>query len=266
MGGAPKMSAYEESHFDAQFLPSGAPKEGSIVQMVVNTDNLKWRASSNFNHLTAGAGPTRNAIIIGTFLLGNDGGWYVKCIVHKNQYGDQHLYLPRFAPNVGMDGKYEALLLPVDMDWACNGTKQFKVLNQMVLHRSTCFDDSLPEDRLTIVKAGQILTGHAVAGADDYNYLMTTVKNPQGGSVICFLPAQAKADSSIKFAVQLVDNNPPPQRAPQRAPQQATQRRAPPPPPKKSPWSAVVADDGDTYYWNEETNETTWDRPPGFTG
>jgi len=26
-------------------------------------------------------------------------------------------------------------------------------------------------------------------------------------------------------------------------------------------WEAFTADDGDEYYYNESTNETTWDRP-----
>ena len=30
--------------------------------------------------------------------------------------------------------------------------------------------------------------------------------------------------------------------------------------------SAYGAADGDTYYWNKKTMETTWDKPPSFGG
>lgn len=261
----------EETQYDPAALPA-APKDGAIVEMVVNVDGLKWRTCGNFAREAAGAGPSKNAIVIGTALVGADGGHYVKCIVHKNPYGDQHLYLPRFSNIIDpSNGKYVPLLLSVDMNWACNGTKQFKILNRMVLHRSTCFDDTLPEDPATIIKAGTVLTGHAVAGADDYNYLMTTVQNPAtGGYVICFLPAQAKSDSSIKFAVQVVQKGGAPARKPaaaqQRAPAQRVQQRAPaaPPPPPAAPmndWIEAFTEDNEQYWYNQVTQETTWDKP-----
>ena len=31
-------------------------------------------------------------------------------------------------------------------------------------------------------------------------------------------------------------------------------------------WEAVTDADGDTYYWNKKSNETTWEKPPGFGG
>lgn len=39
---------------------------------------------------------------------------------------------------------------------------------------------------------------------------------------------------------------------------------SPPPPAKKSPWTAVKDSEGKTYYWNEETNATSWDKPADF--
>lgn len=33
------------------------------------------------------------------------------------------------------------------------------------------------------------------------------------------------------------------------------------PPPLPAPWQAVKADDGEVYYWNKKTNETSWERP-----
>jgi hypothetical protein len=35
----------------------------------------------------------------------------------------------------------------------------------------------------------------------------------------------------------------------------------PPPPPPPSEWRAVVGKNGEKYYWNPTTNETTWSRP-----
>lgn len=33
---------------------------------------------------------------------------------------------------------------------------------------------------------------------------------------------------------------------------------------EKQPWTAVKADDGQVYYWNQNSDETAWDKPPGF--
>ena len=41
--------------------------------------------------------------------------------------------------------------------------------------------------------------------------------------------------------------------------------KRPKPKPKRNPWQAVTDEDsGDTYYWNEDTNETSWDKPEGM--
>lgn len=32
----------------------------------------------------------------------------------------------------------------------------------------------------------------------------------------------------------------------------------------QSPWTAVKDDQGKTYYWNKDTNQTSWDKPAGF--
>ena len=34
--------------------------------------------------------------------------------------------------------------------------------------------------------------------------------------------------------------------------------------PSDSPWMAVTDDSGKTYYWNQDTDETSWDKPAGF--
>jgi hypothetical protein len=37
--------------------------------------------------------------------------------------------------------------------------------------------------------------------------------------------------------------------------------------PAKSDWIAVVDESsGSTYYWNEKTQESSWDKPAGFVG
>ena len=45
------------------------------------------------------------------------------------------------------------------------------------------------------------------------------------------------------------------------------QMRAPPQmhaAPQPSPWKSATAADGQTYYYNEKTGETQWDKPPGM--
>jgi hypothetical protein len=39
---------------------------------------------------------------------------------------------------------------------------------------------------------------------------------------------------------------------------------APMPPALTSPWRSATAADGQVYYYNQNTGETQWDKPPGL--
>ena len=54
-------------------------------------------------------------------------------------------------------------------------------------------------------------------------------------------------------------------KAPEVAPKRPKRPKRPAPVvPKKQIWESFRTDEGEVYYCNQETNETTWDRPAGF--
>lgn len=68
--------AEEYDEFDATLLPK-APKEGTVVEMVVNCDGMQWHTAAKFGMTAVGTGnPSRGGILVidpSNHLLGRQG-------------------------------------------------------------------------------------------------------------------------------------------------------------------------------------------------